>query len=147
MSTGSGITLAAYFAAAGKDEPALRNPVILGGDALGERNKRAEVVGQEAASALVKEISSGACADHFLADQLVPFMALAGSSRIIASEITNHCLTNIFVVEQFLRAPSQVLPSRTVHSALGGIAVSADVRLGRCFGVGKDATIWTTAAR
>ncbi|MBI2549782.1 RNA 3'-terminal phosphate cyclase [Candidatus Woesearchaeota archaeon] len=124
LSTGSGITLAAYFAAAGKDEPALRNPVILGGDALGERSKRAEVVGQEAASALVKEISSGACADHFLADQLMPFMALVGNSKILASEVTPHCLTNIYVVEKFL---------------------------GRCFGIGKDAAraaaIWTAATQ
>ncbi|MBI3037024.1 RNA 3'-terminal phosphate cyclase [Candidatus Woesearchaeota archaeon] len=121
LSTGSGITLAAHFAAAGKDEPALRNPVILGGDALGELNKRAEVVGQEAASALVKEISSGACVDHYLADQLIPFMALVGNSKILASEVTPHCLTNVFVVEKFL---------------------------GRCFGFGKDAAnIWTTTTQ
>ena len=102
FSTGSGITLFAYFASAGKDDIDAANPVILGADALGERGKRAESVGQEAAAALVKEISSGACVDHYLADQLIPFMAIAGSSKILASEITNHCRTNVFVVEQFL---------------------------------------------
>ncbi|MBI2581200.1 RNA 3'-terminal phosphate cyclase [Candidatus Woesearchaeota archaeon] len=116
FSTGSGITLFAYFASAWKDDIDAVNPVILGADALGERGKRAEAVGQEAAAALVKEISSGACVDRYLADQLIPFMALAGNSNkgsstpplstlgslIRASEITNHCLTNIFVVEQFL---------------------------------------------
>ncbi len=102
LSTGSGISLFAYFSAAGKDDIDAVNPVILGSDALGERGKRAEAVGQEAAAALVKEISSGACVDHYLADQLIPFMAIAGNSRILTSEITNHCLTNIFVVEKFL---------------------------------------------
>lgn len=122
LSTGSGISLFAHFAAAGKDEPAQLNPIILGSDSLGERGKRAEVVGQEAAAALAKEISSGACVDHYLADQLIPFMAIAGSTKIFTSEITNHCLTNIFVVEQFLRAPSAF----------------ADVRVGRRFEVDKE---------
>ncbi len=102
LSTGSGIGVFAHFAAAGKDEPGPANPVILGSDCLGERGKRAEAVGQEAAAALLKEIQSGACADRFLADQLIPLMAICGSSKILASEITGHCLTNIFVVEQFI---------------------------------------------
>lgn len=108
LSTGSGITLFAYFASAGKDDIDAVNPIILGSDALGERGKRAEVVGQEAATGLVKEIASGACVDHYLADQLIPFMALIGSgssnggSKTLTSEITNHCRTNIFVVEKFL---------------------------------------------
>ncbi|MBI2141797.1 RNA 3'-terminal phosphate cyclase [Candidatus Woesearchaeota archaeon] len=102
FSTGSGITLFAYFSAAGKDDIDAANPVILGADALGERGKKAEVVGQEAATALVREISSGACVDHYLADQLIPFMAIAGNSRILTSEVTNHCLANMFVVEKFL---------------------------------------------
>lgn len=101
LSTGSGISLFAHFAAVGKDEPDQTHPVILGSDSLGERSKKAEVVGQEAAAGLIKEISSGACLDHYMADQLIPFMAIAGNSKILTSEVTNHCLTNIFVVEQF----------------------------------------------
>lgn len=102
LSTGSGISLFAHFAAVGKEEPSQPHPVILGSDSLGERGKKAEVVGQEAAAGLIKEIASGACVDHYLADQLIPFMAIAGNSRILTSEVTNHCLTNIFVVEQFI---------------------------------------------
>ena len=124
FSTGSGISLFAHFAAHDKDEPAQLNPIILGSDSLGERGKRAEVVGQEAASALAKEISSGACVDHYLADQLIPFLAVAGG-KIQASEVTNHCRTNIFVVEQFLRAPS----------------ASADVHIRKKFEVDEDKKI------
>lgn len=116
LSTGSGISLFAHFAAAGKEEPDQVHPIILGSDSLGERGKMAEVVGQEAASALVKEISSGACVDHYLADQLIPFMAIAGKSKILTSEITDHCLTNIFVVEQFIGKCFGVDEEKTVES-------------------------------
>lgn len=104
LSTGSGISLFAHFAASGKDEPDAINPVILGSDSLGERGKRAEVVGEEAAHALVKEISSGAAVDHYLADQLIPFMAVLGSGKLVTSEFSNHCRTNVFTVQQFVRS-------------------------------------------
>ncbi len=102
LSTGTGISVFAHFAAFGKEEPSKDNPIILAGDALGERTKRAELVGQEAVSALVKEITSGASVDRHLADQLIPFMAICGLGKIQTSEISSHCRTNIFVVEQFL---------------------------------------------
>jgi RNA 3'-phosphate cyclase len=100
LSTGSGITLWAFFSET--DEINFNNPVVLGSDALGKRGKRAELVGQEAAKNLLKEMSSGAAVDHYLADQLIPFMALVSKSSIKTSEISNHCRTNIYVVESFL---------------------------------------------
>ncbi len=99
-STGSGICLWAVFTNE-KEEIDAINPQIMGADALGEKSKRAEDVGREAAESLLKEISSGAPVDKFTADQLLPFMALTGG-RFKASEITPHCITNIHVIEQFL---------------------------------------------
>ncbi len=119
LSTGSGVSLFAHFAAAGKEEPGTIHPVVLGADSLGERGKSSEAVGQEAATALIKEVSSGACVDRYLADQLIPFMALSGNSKIIASEITNHCLTNIFVVEKFLGRCFEVDKETKVISVSG----------------------------
>jgi len=101
LSTGSGITLWAIFSE-DKDEININNPIRLGADSLGERGKKAETVGQEAANNLIKEIETKAPVDKYLADQLLPFMALAGKSKIKASKITNHCKTNIYVIEQFL---------------------------------------------
>jgi RNA 3'-terminal phosphate cyclase (GTP) len=98
LSVGSGIALWAVF---GDDETDLINPVILGADGLGEKNKNAEAVGKEAADNLLKEINSGAAVDKHLADQLIPFMALSGGI-IRTSEITNHVKSNIYVVEKFL---------------------------------------------
>jgi RNA 3'-terminal phosphate cyclase len=41
--------------------------------------------------------------DLHLADQLIPYLALAeGQSTFAVSKITNHLLTNIWVVEQFV---------------------------------------------
>ncbi|MBN2052549.1 RNA 3'-terminal phosphate cyclase [Candidatus Woesearchaeota archaeon] len=97
-STGSGITLWAVF---GDEEIDQNNPVILGADGLGDKGKKAEDVGKEAAEKLLKEVNSGAAIDKLLADQLIPFLALAGGI-IRTSEVSNHVKSNIYVAEKFL---------------------------------------------
>ena len=101
LSTGSGIILWAIFSK-NKDDIDENNPIRIGADALGEQGKRAEIVGEEAARNLIKEIESKAPVDMHLADQILPFMALIGNSSIKVSEITNHCRTNIYTIHQFL---------------------------------------------
>jgi RNA 3'-phosphate cyclase len=92
FSPGSNVCLVARYANTG-----------LGSDNLGKRGKRAEDVGKEAAEALLKELQSGASLDRHLSDQVLPFNALAeGASSFTASEITNHCKTNMRVIEQFV---------------------------------------------
>lgn len=73
----------------------------LGASALGERGKRAEIIGKECAQNLLFEINSGAVVDSHASDQLLPYMALSGG-RIKTSNITEHAKTNIFVIEKFL---------------------------------------------
>jgi len=101
LSTGSGITLWAIFSK-NKDDIDENNPIRLGADSLGERGKSAENVGEEAAKSMINEIESKAPVDRHLADQILPFMALIGSSKIKVSGITNHCRTNIYTIEQFM---------------------------------------------
>lgn len=72
----------------------------LGADSLGERGKRAESVGEEAARDLIEEISSGACLDRYMADQIVPYLALAGG-RALISRVTPHTTTHIDVLSAF----------------------------------------------
>lgn len=82
---------------------------IIGVDGLGRIGKRAEEVGKETALELLKEERSGACLDKHLADQILIYLALAGGkSQIIASEITEHCKTNIWVIEKFLKGRFQI---------------------------------------
>ena len=76
---------------------------VLGCDNLGKLGKRAEDVGKEVALELLKEQKSGTCLDKHLADQILPYLALAGGkSSVTVSEITNHCKTNIWVIEKFI---------------------------------------------
>jgi len=76
---------------------------VIGTDNLGKIGKRAEDVGKEVALELLKEQKSEACSDKHLADQILPFMALvSGTSQVSVSEITEHCKTNIWVIEKFL---------------------------------------------
>ncbi len=77
--------------------------------AFGKRGKRAEVVGEEAAREFLKYYDSGAALDEHLADQLILPMALAqGESRFTTARVTQHLLTNIWVVQQFLPVQIEV---------------------------------------
>ncbi|MGA9189137.1 MAG: RNA 3'-terminal phosphate cyclase [Methanosarcina sp.] len=87
FSTGSGITLWAGY---------------IGGSALGERGLPAEKVGKRAAEEVITELRARASVDMHLADQLIPYMALAGNSSYTVREISPHTATNIWVTEQFL---------------------------------------------
>lgn len=75
--------------------------IFIGADALGERGKRAEKVGAEAAGKLMRVLNSDAVVDHHLADNLIPLLALLGG-RMISSRITGHIHSNIYVCEKFL---------------------------------------------
>jgi RNA 3'-phosphate cyclase len=75
----------------------------LGASALGERGKRAEKVGEECARDLRWLMSGEACLDEHSADQILPYMALAGgTSEARVAGLTDHCRTNVWVIEQFL---------------------------------------------
>jgi RNA 3'-terminal phosphate cyclase (GTP) len=89
LSYGSGITLWAET----------RNS-WLGADSLGERGKSSEAVGGEAARNLIKEIDSKASLDKYMADQIIPYIALAGGFARV-SEITKHTKTNVDIVNKF----------------------------------------------
>jgi RNA 3'-phosphate cyclase len=95
---GSQICLAALF-----------ENTVIGTDNLGKLEKRAEDIGKEAALELLKEQKSEACLDKHLADQILPYLALAsGKSQVTVSEITNHCKTNIWVIEKFLEGKFEI---------------------------------------
>ncbi|MGB2841428.1 MAG: RNA 3'-terminal phosphate cyclase [Halobacteriota archaeon] len=73
------------------------------GSALGERGKRAELVGEEAARNVIKELESVSTVDVHLADHLIPYIALAeGESEIKVREVTKHLETNVYVTKKFL---------------------------------------------
>ncbi len=76
---------------------------IAGFSSLGERGKRAEEVAKEAVDSLKEYVESDGCIDPHLADQLIPFISLAkGNSLLTTTRITEHLLTNLWVVQHFL---------------------------------------------
>ncbi len=87
LSTGSGLTLWCG---------------CVGGSALGKPGLPAEKVGSLAAEAVLSELKSKAGVDVYLADQLIPYMALAGGGSFTTRSISLHTKTNIWVTEQFL---------------------------------------------
>ena len=73
---------------------------ILGSDSLGGIGKRSEEVGCEAADGLINELESDAALDCFMADQIIPYLALAGG-EVSVSQVSGHCETNVEVVNRF----------------------------------------------
>ncbi len=71
---------------------------VLGGDSLGARGKRAEVVGVEAARKLVEDLETGKALDRHASDMLFPIALLAcGDSLLGGAMLTRHALTNMEV--------------------------------------------------
>ncbi len=96
LSPGSGVTLWA-------------ENMPIGASALGAKGVLAEVVGKRAANYMIHQLDAERPVDMHMADQLVPFMALAsGESCIRATEATMHLVTNLWLVEQFLNVSPEV---------------------------------------
>ena len=88
ISTGSGITLWCGYK---------------GANSLGEKGKRAEKVGEECAIRMLEELKSDAVFDRHLADQVMPFSAVASGRTIYTtSEVTLHQKSNAYVINEFL---------------------------------------------
>jgi RNA 3'-phosphate cyclase len=94
LSPGTGITLWTQS-----------NESILGSTVIGERGKPAEEIGESAAINLINEIESGATIDEHAFDQILPYFALSiknGSSSCIIGKVSNHALTNMWLIQKFI---------------------------------------------
>ncbi len=77
--------------------------VIVGADAIGGLRKTSEDVGKEAAGKLLAELSVKPTVDVFLADMLIPYMALAkGKSAFLVRTVSEHIEANIWLMEKML---------------------------------------------
>ncbi len=99
---GTGIFLCAEYAAVETGEP-----LSAGFTAYGRKGLPAERVAETACEALLTHHHTAAPVDPHLADQLILPMALAGSaasapSTIYTSHVSEHLLTNIWVIQQFM---------------------------------------------
>ncbi len=77
--------------------------VIVGADSIGELRKMAEAVGKEAAQKLLAELHVQATVDEFLADMLIPYMALVdGKSAFLTRTMSEHIESNVWLMEKML---------------------------------------------
>jgi RNA 3'-terminal phosphate cyclase (ATP) len=90
LGPGSGITLYALSS----------EGCIIGSDALGERAKPSEVVGEEAAQKLLTELQLKPCLDNHMGDMIIPYMGIADGESKITTQSTLHTLTNVYISEQ-----------------------------------------------
>jgi RNA 3'-terminal phosphate cyclase (ATP) len=73
---------------------------LIAGSALGKKGVPAEQVGQEAVDSLLEDLTSEACLDQYMQDQLIIFMSLAaGTSRVKTGPLTMHTRTAIHYTE------------------------------------------------
>jgi RNA 3'-phosphate cyclase len=98
-STGSGVVLWAIYST-DPEEMDMKMPIRLGADKLGEKGVPAETVGKNAANMLLDTMESEAPVDYNLADNLIPYLAIAGG-HIKVEKITEHTRTNVNVVNTF----------------------------------------------
>lgn len=82
---------------------------ICGFSALGERGKKAEIVGREAAQAFLDFTACRSCLDHHIADQIVLYLGLSdGPSEFTTSSISSHLVTNLWAITKFLDIETSV---------------------------------------
>ena len=75
---------------------------IAGFTALGERGKRAEAVGEEAASEFIRYYATGAAFDPHLPDQIALYQSLCSEESLYTTScITGHLITNLWVIGHF----------------------------------------------
>lgn len=78
-----------------------------GASSLGERGLPAEKVGSKAAQEMIAELKSDSVVDVHLADQLIPYLAMAGGSYTVR-EVSLHARTNIWTAARFLDAKIEI---------------------------------------
>jgi len=103
LGPGSGIVVWAYT-----------DNSILGGDSLGAKGKKAEIVGEEAARKLYEDLLTGKALDRHASDMSIVYAVLAcGDSILGGSRLTMHAWTNIELLKK-------LVPSTSIEFVEGG---------------------------
>jgi RNA 3'-phosphate cyclase len=89
----------------------------VGSSAIGERGKRAEEVGSEAASGFIEEAANRPCVDSHLSDMIVTLACcIPDRSAFTTSKITRHLETNLWISEKMTGMKSSIteIPERKI---------------------------------
>ena len=81
----------------------------LGADMAGRPGRRAEWIGQQVARQLLTDWKTGATVDRYLADQLIPYAAMAkGTTRYRIPECSDHVEARLWLVKEFLQVSARL---------------------------------------
>jgi RNA 3'-terminal phosphate cyclase (ATP) len=93
---------------------------LIGADMAGGRGRTAEFIGQQTASCLLGDLDSGGTVDRHLADQVIPFAALAkGTSTFRVPSVTEHVEARLWLVEKILGAKPTVRENVVTIEGIG----------------------------
>jgi RNA 3'-phosphate cyclase len=105
----------------------------LGADSLGQRGKKAEAVGEEAAQRFAAAADSGACLDSNLADMVLPLLSLAsGPSEVRVHQVTPHLESGLRLAAQFTSC------TFSTESAAKSPVMKISPRLGQSRNIGHN---------
>jgi len=120
-----------------RDKPAFKGPSIqpgaafaiwaqtdtgclIGADMAGARGRSAEFIGKQTALNLLADLGSGATVDRHLADQVIPFAALAkGTSTFRIPSMTEHIEARLWLVERILGAKCRIRENLVTIDGIG----------------------------
>jgi RNA 3'-terminal phosphate cyclase (ATP) len=93
---------------------------LLGADMAGARGRTAESIGKQTASDLLADLDSGGTVDRHLADQVIPFAALAkGTSTFRIPSMTEHVSARLWLVEKILGAKYRISENVVTIEGIG----------------------------
>ena len=93
---------------------------VIGSDMVGARGRPAEFIGKTTARNLLEDLDSRATVDRHLADQLIPFAALAdGWSTFVVPRMTDHIDTRLWLVRELLGAETDVQANNVRIKGIG----------------------------
>ncbi len=82
---------------------------VIGSDRAGKLGRRSEEIGRYVAESILEDLKTGATVDRYVADQLIPFCAVAsGASEYVIPSVTEHVETNLWLVERILGAKTRL---------------------------------------
>ena len=82
---------------------------LVGSDMAGKLRRTAEFIGKRTVKDLIEDLDGGATVDRHLADQIIPFAALAkGWSAYLIPKMTEHIQARLWLVEEILGAKTEV---------------------------------------
>jgi RNA 3'-terminal phosphate cyclase (ATP) len=93
---------------------------LIGADMAGARGRTAEFIGKQTALDLLADLGSGATVDRHLADQVIPFAALAkGRTTFQIPSLTEHVEARLWLVERILGAGSRIQENLVTLEGIG----------------------------